>query len=37
MRDYAKVVPTFWTGDTGKAIRRKGPDAIVVALYLVRR
>jgi len=35
MRDYAKVVPTFWTGETGKAIRRKGPDAVIVALYLM--
>lgn len=35
MRDYAKLVPTFWTGDTGKAIRRRGAEGVVVALYLM--
>ena len=35
MRAYAKVGPTFWTGETGKALRRKGTDAVVTALYLV--
>lgn len=35
MRDYAKVVPTFWTGATGKAIRRRGSDGVVVAMYLM--
>ncbi|RRU23602.1 hypothetical protein [Stenotrophomonas sp. 278] len=35
MRDYAKVVPTFWTGETGKAIRKRGPEGVVVALYLM--
>lgn len=35
MRDYAKVAPTFWTGDTGKAIRALGRDEQVVALYLL--
>lgn len=35
MRDYAKVVPTFWTGDTGKALRKRGSEAMVVGLYLM--
>lgn len=35
MRDYAKLSPTFWTGATGKALRRRGSEAVIVALYLV--
>lgn len=35
MRDYAKLAPTFWTGETGKALRKAGPEAVIVALYLV--
>ena len=35
MRDYSKVAPTFWTGETGKKIRQLGRDAQVVALYLI--
>lgn len=35
MRDYAKVAPHFWIGATGKRIRSYGPEAQVVALYLV--
>lgn len=35
MRHYGKVLPTFWIGDTGKAIRKKGVDAQLVALYLL--
>lgn len=35
MRDYAKMVPTFWTGKTGKALKKKGMEAVVVAAYLV--
>lgn len=34
-RDYAKLSPRFWTGNTGREIRRLGRDAQVVALYLV--
>lgn len=34
MRDYSKVSPRFWTGDTGKQIRKLGPQAQVVAFYL---
>lgn len=35
MRDYAKMVPTFWTGKTGKALKSKGVEAVVVAAYLL--
>lgn len=35
MREYAKLAPTFWTGKTGRAIKRRGIEGVVVALYLV--
>lgn len=35
MRDYAKIAPTFWTGETGKKLRAAGGDAQRVALYLL--
>jgi hypothetical protein len=35
VRDYGKVAPGFWTGKTGKALKAKGPEAVIVALYLV--
>lgn len=35
MRDYAKVSPQFWIGTTGKALRAAGPEAQIVALYLL--
>lgn len=35
MREYAKLSPTFWTGATGRALRRRGIEGVVVALYLV--
>jgi hypothetical protein len=35
MRDYAKVSPQFWTGETGKAIRRRGFEGLLVAVYLM--
>lgn len=35
MRSYSVLCPTFWIGDTGRAIRALGRDAQVVALYLV--
>jgi hypothetical protein len=35
MRDYSAVVPTFWTGKTGKQIRALGAECQVVALYLL--
>jgi hypothetical protein len=34
-RTYARVLPTFWTGSTGKALRDLGRDAQVVAMYLI--
>lgn len=35
MRDYAKIVPTFWTGKTGKALRARGSEALIVGMYLL--
>lgn len=35
MRDYGKIIPTFWTGDTGRMLRDAGRDAQLVALYLL--
>lgn len=34
MRDYGKVEPKEWQGDMFKALRRKGPEPLLVALYL---
>lgn len=35
MRDYSKVAPQFWIGETGKALRKKGTEALLVAAYLM--
>jgi hypothetical protein len=35
VREYAKLGPTFWTGETGKELRRRGSEGVIVALYLV--
>lgn len=35
VRAYGKVTPRFWTGPTGRRIRAAGPEAQVVALYLL--
>jgi hypothetical protein len=35
LRDYAKVAGTFWTGATGRALKSKGKDAVIVGLYLM--
>jgi len=35
MRDYAKVEPKMWHGQTMKVLRKKGPEAPLVALYLM--
>lgn len=35
MRDYSKVGPQFWIGKTGKALRKQGLEAQMVALYLL--
>lgn len=34
MRDYAKVEPKAWHGETFKALRRRGSEALLVGLYL---
>ena len=34
-REYAKILPSFWTGETGKAIRKLGPWHSIVAVYLM--
>jgi len=35
MRDYARISPLFWTGETGRFIRSCGHEAQVIALYLL--
>jgi hypothetical protein len=35
LRDYAKIAPTFWTGQTGRELKKKGTEAVVVAMYLL--
>jgi hypothetical protein len=35
MRDYGKVAPQFWTGQTGKALKAQGMEAVIVAMYLM--
>lgn len=35
MREYAKVAPQFWTGVTGKALKKRGHESVIVALYLM--
>jgi hypothetical protein len=35
MRDYSKISPQFWIGQTGKEIRKLGAEAQVVAMYLL--
>jgi hypothetical protein len=35
MRNYGKVLPRFWTGETGKKIRQHGHQTLVVAAYLM--
>jgi hypothetical protein len=35
MREYAKLEPRFWIGDTGQKLRAAGRDAQLLALYLV--
>ncbi len=34
MRDYTRISPQFWTGETGRALR-KNPDAQRLAFYLL--
>ena len=35
MRSYSRITPSFWTGKTGRAIAAAGPEAVVVAFYLM--
>lgn len=35
MRDYGKVAPKFWTGQTCKDLRGRGSEGPLVALYLM--
>ncbi len=35
MREYSKVSPKFWIGETGRTIKTKGMEAIIVASYLM--
>ncbi len=35
MRDYSKVAPAFWTGDTGRRLRAAGPECQLLALFLL--
>ena len=35
MRRYAKIIPQFWIGETGRKLREAGSDALLVALYLL--
>ncbi len=35
MREYGKISPRFWIGATGRKIRALGPEAQVLALYLL--
>jgi hypothetical protein len=34
MRQYSAFAPTFWTGDTGRAIKRHGHPHMLLAAYL---
>ena len=35
MRNYATISPQFWLGDTGRKLRKSGPESMVVALYMM--
>lgn len=34
-RDFVKISPTFWTGPTGRQLRKAGAEVQLVALYLM--
>jgi hypothetical protein len=34
-RDFGKIIPRFWTGNTGRIIHKDCPEATVVAAYLL--
>lgn len=35
MRDYGKVAATYWTGDTGRRLRKHGIETQLLGLYLL--
>ena len=35
VRDYAKISAKFWTGTTGKDLKAKGMEAVIVGVYLM--
>lgn len=35
MRKYGNVAPTFWTGETGRALVGRGSEGVICALYLM--
>lgn len=35
MRDFVKLSPVFWSGKTGRELRKLGTDAQLMALYLI--
>lgn len=35
MRDYSKISPKFWVGNTGRQIRKLGVETQLVAMYLL--
>src|SRR4051812_31012936 len=35
MREYAKISPQFWIGNTGRQLRAAGTEAMLVGCYLI--
>jgi len=35
MREFSKITPQFWIGETGRELRAHGPEAQIVAMYLL--
>lgn len=35
MREFARVLPSFWTGETGRRLRALGVEAQLMGLYLI--
>lgn len=35
MREYGRVAPTFWTGETGKALQSHSQEAVIMGAYLM--
>lgn len=34
-REYSKISPSFWTGETGREMVAAGPDCVALSLYLM--